>query len=209
MSHNIHAKEFIVGAAVGSMLGSVAALFLAPQSGEKLRNNVYDTYCNASDRAQNLADRGKCFVEGARKKARNWGLIEEEEEENTTRDLLIGGIVGGVLGAVVGLLIAPKSGGELRQDLVDTYEDLGERTRDFADEVSKKGKAFTKTARSKTNKWLNLAQEIVEDLTENVQEKNEDLIGRAKDLVNNSRVNEIIDWAALGYRMWQGAKSRR
>ena len=38
--HHVHTKEFIVGAAIGSLLGSVAALLIAPKSGKKLREAI-------------------------------------------------------------------------------------------------------------------------------------------------------------------------
>lgn len=223
--HHLHTKEFVVGAAVGSLLGSVAALLIAPKAGDQLRQDIYDGYCNIADKTQDLASRGKSvaknigcqtcnwtsraksIVNGATKTIKKW--TSDEVEEDTTRDLLIGGLIGGVLGVTIGLFLAPKPGQELRRDLVDTYEDISERTQDFADDISKKGKFFAKNARSKANKWLDLARHLVEDLTEEAQEKGEDWIEQAKGLVNNKRMNNVMDWAHLGYRLWQRTKSKR
>ena len=225
MRHHLHTKEFIVGATVGSLLGSVAALLATPTTGRKLREDICDAYCNFSDKTQDLAVRGKsiaksigcqtcdwankakCVVDDATKTVKGW--VAEEEEEHTSRDLLIGGVIGGVLGATVALLLAPKSGEDFRQDLADTYEDINERTHEFADNVTKRGKAFAKTTSSKANKWFALAQSIVNDLSEGAQERGEDLLDHVKGLVNNKRVNEILDWAQLGYRAWQGLQSKK
>lgn len=228
MAHrnHMHTKEFIVGAAVGSLLGSVAALLAAPTTGKKLRDGICDTYCSITDKTQDLANRGKSLaksmgcqtcdwadkaksaVNGATKTVKGW-VSEEEEEEDTSRDLLIGGVVGGIVGAALGLLLAPKSGEDLREDIADTYEDISDRTREFADNVSKRGKSFAKTTSSKANKWLALAQDLVGDLTDGAQERGEDLIDHVKGLVNNERVNEILDWAQLGYRAWNGFQSKK
>jgi gas vesicle protein len=227
MGHNhLHAKEFVIGAAVGSLLGSVAALLVAPKAGQKLRADICDAYCDFTDKTEDLAKRGrhlaknfgcqtcswankaKSAVDGAKKMVKGW-VSEEEEGEETTRDLLIGGLVGGVLGAAIGLLLAPKSGEQLRQDLVETYDDISEKTQDFADHVTKKGKTFAKTARSKTNKWINLAKDIIDDLTEETEEKAEDWLERVKGLVNNKCVNDVLGWAQLGYRVWEGIQSKR
>jgi gas vesicle protein len=223
MRHNqMHAKEFVVGAAVGSLLGSVGALLIAPKSGKKLRQNICDAYCNLADSTQDYASRGKSLaknvgcqtcdwaskaksaVAGAAKNIKGWS--PEEEEDESTRDLLIGGLVGGVLGAVVGLLVAPKAGEDLRQDLVDSYEDASDNAQEFAENLSKKGRAFAKKANSKANKWLHLAQQLVEDLTENAQDTSEDLFDKAKGLIHNNRVHDVMDWASLGFRLWQGIK---
>jgi gas vesicle protein len=222
--HHLHTKEFVIGATVGSLLGSVAALLIAPKAGKKLREDICGAYNCFTDKTQDLANRGrslaksvgchscdwaskaKCVVDGARKKIKGW---TSEEEEETTRDLLIGGLVGGVVGAAVGLLLAPKSGEDLREDIADTYEDLSERTQDFADDVTKRGRSFAKKASSKANKWLVFAQDILEDLTGDAQEKGEEWIEQAKGLVKNKRANEIMDWAHLGYRLWRGIQSRR
>lgn len=204
--NHMHTKEFVVGATVGSLLGSVAALLIAPKSGQKLRDDICDAYCAFTDRTQDIADRAKSAVNGASKTVKGWVY---EEEEETTKDLLIGGIAGAVLGAAIGLLLAPKAGEDLRQDIADTYEDVSDRTQRFANGMTKRGKSFAKTARSSANKWLNVAQQIVEDLTEDAQNKGEDLFERAKGLVGNNRFHEAMDWAALGYRLWQGVKSKR
>lgn len=225
MTHyRIHTKEFVVGAVVGSLLGSIAALLAAPKSGKNLCQDICDAYCDASEKTQNLAKKGsslaksmgcqtcdwtskaKSTVEGVGKSVKEWISGEEQiEEHEGTRDLLIGGLAGGLLGAVVGLLLAPKSGERLRQDIVDNYEDVSEK----AERLAKKGKSFARTASSRADKWLNFAKHFVEELTENAQDTGEDWVEKAKELVHNDRLSEIMDWAALGFRVWQGIKSKR
>lgn len=224
--HCLHTKEFIVGAAVGSLLGSVAALLVAPKTGKELCDDISDTCCTITDKTHDLANKGKCLakdlgcqthhwvnkakciVNGAAKTVKGW--VSEEEEEDTTRELLIGGLIGGVLGATVGLLLAPKAGTDLRQDIADTYEDISERTQNFADNMTKRGKSFAKTTRSKANKWLDFAKNIVDDLTEEgSQLKGADWLTQVKGLVNNKRVSDVLDWAQLGCRVWHGLQSKR
>lgn len=226
MAHrHMHTKEFMIGAAVGSLLGSVGALLAAPSTGKKLREDICDAYCNLTDKTQNLADRGKSLaknmgcqtcdwanraqsaVNGATKTVKGW--ISEEEEEYTSRDLLIGGFAGAIVGAAVGLLLAPKPGEDLRQDISDTYEDISERTQEFADHVTKRGKAFAKTTTSNANKWFTLAQSVINNLTEETQERGEDWIDHVKGLVNNRRISEVLEWAQLGYRAWHGLQSKK
>jgi|GEM_PF-839819 len=229
-NHHLHTKEFLVGAAVGSVLGSVTALLIAPKTGKKLCKEICNAYSHISDTTHDLADKGKSLaksftchkchwakkaksmVDGARKTARDWGLVEEEPEEKDeqgTKDFFIGSIAGGILGAAVALLLTPKSGEELRQNLKETYEDVAEKTQDFGEEITKKGKCFAKTARCRGNKWLELAKDLVDELTEGAHEKGEDLLEHVKGLINNKRTNEAIDWAHLGYRLWQRIRPKR
>lgn len=216
-NNQMHTKEFMIGAAVGSLLGSVAALLVAPKAGKKLRQELCDTYCDLSERTQDLAKRGKSIaqsigshsnewagkarhaVDGAKKSVRGWmGQEEEEEEDNSGRDFLIGGIAGGVVGAALGLLLAPKAGEELRQEIRDKYDDVSDRTQ-----------AFAKSSQSKANEWLDLAREVVDHFTEEAHEKGEELVDRAKGLINHQRIHDVMDWAALGIRVWQRAKKAK
>lgn len=225
MSHkHLHTKEFAVGAAVGSLLGSVAALLTAPKSGRHLREDIADTYSDVSDKTRRLArkgksyakgmschtcdwtDKAKSFVNNAGKGIRSWVSSEDDDEENGGgAELLIGGIAGGVLGAAIGLLLAPKSGAELREDIAEAYEDAADK----ADEFTKHGKKFVKKARSKGEKWLNFAKHFVDELQEGGAEEGEEWVEKAKELIHNDRINEIVDWASLGFRIWKGIKSNR
>jgi gas vesicle protein len=215
---NHSAKEFLIGAAVGSLLGGVAALLTAPKSGEKLRGDIHDMYEGLTDRTEDLVDqvsrKGKSIVNCVNKKG-DWSskakalmcelsTLKNHEEECGTREMLIGTAIGGVVGAVAGLMLAPKSGAELRQDLVDTYEDVAERAEDFTSDVQKKGKAFGKKARKQTNKWLDLARNVAGEYMEDAEEVGEEFVDGAKDKIDN-----VIEWATLGYKVWQGLNKRR
>ena len=73
---------FLIGFVVGGVAGAVAALLLAPQSGEETRNLIKDKSIELRDKAAEQADviavqagrvatdaklRGKEFVDGAKK----------------------------------------------------------------------------------------------------------------------------------------------
>lgn len=53
-------------------------------------------------------------------------------------DFVAGFVIGGLLGTAVALLLAPRSGEETRTRLAGAAEDLGDRTRDRAEEVIQK-----------------------------------------------------------------------
>jgi gas vesicle protein len=62
--------------------------------------------------------------------------------ENRTGDWLQGLLIGGLVGVIVGLLLAPKSGTELRDDISVKAKDLADKVKgeyEGALEKSKKG----------------------------------------------------------------------
>ncbi|MCE2983579.1 MAG: YtxH domain-containing protein, partial [Parachlamydia sp.] len=130
--------------------------------------------------------------------------FETEEEEYAHRDLIVGGIVGGIIGAAAGLLLAPKPGSELREDLADRYEDFSEKGHEFADQISRQGKAFAKNAKGSAGKWASLATDLIDEWTDQAGQKGAQLKGEAR-----HRMNDIAEWASLGYRVWQEINKRK
>ncbi|MDB5054096.1 MAG: YtxH-like protein [Bacilli bacterium] len=74
------------------------------------------------------------------------------------KDFLIGAVVGGVLGAMAALLLAPKSGRELRGDISEQYNNISEKTQKIASNVSEKTVNIAKTASSQTAEWVDKAK---------------------------------------------------
>lgn len=54
------------------------------------------------------------------------------------KDFLLGAVVGGVIGAISALLLAPKSGKELRGDIGHQYHNVKEKTQEIAEVVNRK-----------------------------------------------------------------------
>lgn len=66
-------------------------------------------------------------------------------EQKRSKDLMIGAVVGSVLGAVTALLLAPKSGRELRSDIAEGYQQVSEKTHRLAENVAEKSKLIAST----------------------------------------------------------------
>jgi gas vesicle protein len=73
------------------------------------------------------------------------------------KDFLLGAVAGAVVGALTALLLAPKSGRELRGDIVEQYHNVAHKTQEFAQSVSHKSQELAGKARE-------LANAITEDL---------------------------------------------
>ena len=55
-----------------------------------------------------------------------------EEERVNMKDFVIGALVGGIVGAAAGLLLAPKSGKDLRSDVAVQAVNLKDKSADFS-----------------------------------------------------------------------------
>ena len=52
--NQIHAKDFIIGALTGAIVGSLTALFLAPKSGRELRHDINNQAYTLRDKTDQL-----------------------------------------------------------------------------------------------------------------------------------------------------------
>lgn len=84
------------------------------------------------------------------------------EETINMKDFVIGALVGGIVGAAVGLLLAPKTGKDLRSDVV--YQ---------ASQIRQKGLVLTSTAKEKTVQLSSQIKEQSSNLVEKVKSKKE------------------------------------
>lgn len=217
---HMKSKEFLVGAAIGGLLGGTVALLSTPQSGHQLRRSMCSLCKGLSDKASDAIKSGKSLAGRAEGRSIcNWadcakstleklGSLKEdwisEEGEEMVKDLLIGVAAGALVGALAGLLLAPKAGRELR-------EDVSERAQDLIHEISKKGNEFAKKAKLKRDDWLDTVQELVEALTEEASEKKENLKEGVRHLAEkgDSRIQDLKEWISLGSHLWKAIKSNR
>lgn len=72
-------------------------------------------------------------------------------QNNNDRSFWIGAIVGGVVGGLTALLLAPKAGRELRQDLAEGAKQATEKTQQIAHQLGEKTTDFVGAAREKKN----------------------------------------------------------
>jgi len=67
-----------------------------------------------------------------------------------TRDAIKGVVIGGIVGAAAALLLAPKSGKELRGDIRDRYASLQNRTKRLVSDASSKTLELARQVGQKT-----------------------------------------------------------
>lgn len=102
-------NKLIIGAAVAAGMLSTLASILAPKHHKNLSEQAHDLASN---------------------------LYEKKDVVNT--NLLIGTVAGGVIGVTAALLLAPKAGSELIEDLYHPFQKARKEVKSKSKDVSKK-----------------------------------------------------------------------
>ncbi len=89
------------------------------------------------------------------------------------KDFLLGAVVGGLLGAVTALLLAPKSGKELRTDIAEGYHNVSEKTQEIAGTVGQKSQEIAKVVGEQTSEWTGKAKETVNHVVSDIKSWNQ------------------------------------
>lgn len=84
---------------------------------------------------------------------------EQVESNMNTKDFLIGALIGGIVGATTALLLAPKSGRELRQNINDQTYLIKEKTGHLKETALHKGNELAAAAKEKTGTLTNFVSE--------------------------------------------------
>lgn len=98
------------------------------------------------------------------------------------KDFLLGAVVGGLIGAAAALLLAPKSGRELREDIGEGYRVVADKTTDLAGEISQRSQVIAGQVKEVSADWATKAKDVGTDLA-----------SKAKD-VTNSVVEDVKSW---------------
>lgn len=67
------------------------------------------------------------------------------------KDFLLGAVTGAVLGAVTALLLAPKTGRELRSDIVDQYHQVSQKGQELAGKAKQVAEQIVQDIKSLKN----------------------------------------------------------
>lgn len=135
--NNKNTSDLVVGALVGGLIGSAAALFFTPTSGKELRGHIEDAYNELGHSISN-------------------SITGEEETSNSA--LMWGSLAAGVV-AGAALLMTTKQGEGLRQGIVDTYDNLSDKTAEYVGNGSRLRNLVAKHATgSRRNKKQHHAQ---------------------------------------------------
>jgi gas vesicle protein len=96
---------------------------------------------------------------------------------NYTRGFIIGAIVGGISGAITALLLAPKSGVELRKDISDQSVEYYTKAADYF-----------KTMEGKVGDGINERKLKAQGIMDNARHKAGDILHDAESVIKDARM---------------------
>lgn len=83
--------------------------------------------------------------------------------------LLFGLIIGGAIGAISTLLLAPKSGAEIRESLSNRYRDLADKTGELASTIGDKSQKIAHTVGAEAADLFNQAKQGTERVADKLR----------------------------------------
>jgi len=122
--------------------------------------------------------------------------MSDRYDDSRGISMLVAGFgLGTLVGTVIGLLIAPKSGRELRADIADYSKDYYDKAREYGKDYYEKAKDYSREtydagrekARQAYEAGRERAREYSSNLGEKITEAKEHLGERAKEVVNKAR----------------------
>jgi len=171
--------------AAGGVLGITAAVVLANRKPKNWRTELYDTCEDLSERGQEMAhdavEKGSEYVNNIREKAGSW-----MDEHPTPKSHLLTGLLGGaLLGAATIYLLTKESEPE---GIATKFKTAGRNAADSLRSVD----------------WMETAKEVFQLISDKVAPERENL-----DANLQSKVDDVLKWANIGFSVWQNLQKRR
>jgi gas vesicle protein len=161
------AGSMVVPILAGGFVGAGTALLLAPKPGIKVRKDLKRIANITRGQVSEAVDKGKELFEESRtavtnaleagKKTYVEGIEKLEKfTKKDERSMLLPILAGGVIGAGIALLLAPKPGKEVREDL----KRLAASARDQVSEAVDKGKVLYGEGRTAVTKAMEAGKKV-------------------------------------------------
>lgn len=121
-------------------------------------------------------------------------MSNDSDSGSFTRGLFLGAILGGVVGAVTALLLAPKSGAELRREIAQKSSEIYDKASDLLQTVESN---LGESAHTVMNEGKEKAQHIVDS----ARTQAEKILSNAEDVLKEARSKAHIAKEGIGERI--------
>lgn len=185
-------NDMLKGIMVGSCLGGIAALLLAPMSGKELRHEIEDCCSAVTDQTKEYYDEITEQAHNLKEQAQKYAGWAEEKNDN--KALILGVLLGAVVGSLAALLIAPQNSKQLRKQLGNKYEE-------FRDKAEAAVENLPSQAGQKLEEW----KDIFSTLMTKISSPKRKVCGKSTGL----DLEDIAGWATLGMRVVHALQGKR
>jgi gas vesicle protein len=166
MKHSRTGKT-IANIIAGTLIGSVAALLFAPKSGRQIRKEIAKQASQWSDQAAKLTDEATKVAKKQADRAHMPDISKMTRRNKSTGGtgkMLLGIAIGSAVGAIAALLLAPKSGRQMRQQLKREADELGNRASNMARETADQARSKAREMANEAEDEMKRQKEIMEDV---------------------------------------------
>lgn len=193
-------KDFVIAAAVGGILGVIAAALISSKTGRHMRKEH---------------SFGETIKSMLPEETRSNLFAEKRSAPIIGNPLVLGGVAGTLLGAITGLLLAPKPGSDVGHIISDTYQQVADITQDLVNNFNNKSQEIAALASSRSADWATKTLDMTDSLVSEARswaEIVESAAQKAKahavkmkdDPEYQHKFGEIMEWAHKAERMAQG-----
>jgi gas vesicle protein len=130
----------------------------------------------------------------------------QNQNNTNSKDFFVGAILGGIVGAAAALLLAPKSGRELRSDLNSQALKTKLKTSDLTHTAYEMGTEFAAIAKEKTSTIAKTVTEQTSHLVDRVKELTEN-VKRDIEELNKSTEELTVDIQEVGIEIAEQVKN--
>ncbi|MCR8659699.1 YtxH domain-containing protein [Paenibacillus endoradicis] len=95
--------------------------------------------------------------------------------ETRSSGILLGTVIGGAMGIVATLLLAPKSGAKMREELSNKYHSLCDKTKEIASTVGDRTREIASTVGDTTKDIVESVKEEASSLADQAKESNQNI----------------------------------
>ena len=127
-----------------------------------------------------------------------------ETQSSSVNPLIAAGITT-LVGLGAGLLLAPKSGKELREDISDIVDNIQDKTHEFTSDLGEQGSDFIHSFTEQASDLVEKAKHMANHVSDTVSQKGH----KVKKEALTDTLENAINMANIGFRIWNSLSKGR